>query len=361
MTQKKLKASIYKVLLSLTLLQLIVFTAYSAPAEEFSKKIKKEFDINSDALLRLNSKYGKIDCKNWDKNIISIEVTIEVEAANKEKADEIFEKINIDVKGTESIVEATTVFDKSVFSLIKNKKSKLKVNYEIFFPKTISLDILHKYGELFVADVNGKAMLELSYGTININEINANNNSLQVAYCKGSIGEFGGGDINIKYSTLHLDECLDANINSKYSTLLIDEADYLIFDSGYDQIKIDEIKKLNVKSQFSGFEIDELEKRLEIDIAYGSFGIDEISADFEEITIKNSYANVKLGINEDASYFLYAELKYGSLKFTENDEYLSKQIVSSTSSLYEGRIGKDKNTTSKVTIKSKHAKVSIGN
>ncbi len=357
----KTKTSVYRNLSVVLLMQVCVFiTAFSAPPEEFVNKINKEFEINSDALLRLNSKYGKINCKNWDKNVIAIEVTIEVEAVSQEKADKIFNYIKIDFNGTKSLVEAKTVFNDKVFNLISKKKNKLNVIFDIYYPETISIEVLHKYGNVIIDDVAGKAVLDVSYGTIQIDELGANNNDLEINYGKSSIDEFCGGDINIKYSTLSMDECKDANINSKYSTISIDEASFLMLDSGYDHVDIDEIKGLSAKSQFSEFEIDELKERLEIDIAYGNLDVDEVSSGFDEIIIKNSYSNVKIGVNEEASYHLDAEIKYGSLKFSENHEYITKQVVSSNSSKYEGRVGKDKNTTSKITITCKHAKVSIG-
>ncbi len=356
-----MKTSIYK-LFTVFSIAILFFAniAYSLPPEEFQKKIKKEFEINSDALLKLSSKYGSITCKNWEKNIISFEVTIEVEAANKEKSEEIFNNISIDFSGNKSVVEAKTVFNEKVFTLISNKNNKLNVNYDIYFPETISLELVHKYGAVFIEDVNGKVFLDVSYGSIQSGDIGANNNELRIGYCKASVEEFCGGNIDVKYSSFNMDECKNGNFNSKYSTITIGEADDLILDSGYDHFTIDEIKRMNVKSQFSEFDIGELKKRLEIDMSYGNFEVEDVSSEFEEIIIKNSYANVSLGISENASYLLNAELKYGSLKIPDNHKYLTKQIVSPSSAIYEGRIGNDKNTKSKVTINSKHAKVSLG-
>ena len=123
----------------------------------------------------------------------------------KEKSEEIFSNIEINFKGNQSLVEATTVFNEKVFGLISNKKSKINVNYEIYFPETISLDLFHKYGSVFIANVNGKVILDVSYGTVNAGDFGANNNKLQIAYSKGSLEEFGGGEIAIKYSSLKID------------------------------------------------------------------------------------------------------------------------------------------------------------
>ena len=43
---------------------------------EKTKKIKKEYNVNANALLRINNKYGNVDVISWDQNRIEIEVTI---------------------------------------------------------------------------------------------------------------------------------------------------------------------------------------------------------------------------------------------------------------------------------------------
>lgn len=361
MKTKKMKVSVYRILAIAVILLIVSSNAFCSPPQEFQKKISKEYQINPDAFLKLNSKYGQISCKNWEKNVISIEVTIEVEAPNQEVSQEIFDKINIDFNATKSVVEVKTDFNESVFDLISKKKNKLNVNYDVFYPETINLEVMHKFGSLFVEDVKGKVVLDLSYGSLQAGDINAINNELIIGYCKASIDDFGGGEVDVRYSTLSMDETKKSNINSKYSTLTINEANHLFIDSGYDHFKIGEVNSLNLKSQFSGINIEELLNSLEIDITYGNFDIDDVSSDFKEIIIKNTFANVKLGIDPDASYLINAELKYGGLELPENKANLEKQIISTSSSIYEGRIGNNANTTSKITINSKHAKVSLVN
>lgn len=362
MKTMKTKSKIYKGLITAVVLNaLIVFTLSGAPPEEFNKKITKSFTINRDALLRLDSKYGRVNIKNWDQNKINFEVTIEVEADSREKAEDIFNSVTINLKGSPSLVEAQTIYQEKVFGLISKKNNKLNVIYEISAPESISLQLSHKYGEVNVDDINGKTSIDVSYGSLHAGDLANSTNDLNIGYAKSSVGEFGGGTIDIKYSTLELDESKDVTIDSKYSTITIGEADNLMLDSGYDHIRIDELETLSLKSQFSGIEIEELKKGMEIDITYGNFEIDEVSSGFNELVIKNAYANVSLGVDEEASYMIDAEFKYGGFSFPSNHEYLSKQIISTSSSVYEGRIGKDESPKSKITIDSKHAKVTIHN
>jgi len=84
--------------ISLLVLLLGAFVGSQAIAkEEFTKKISKSYDVNKEATLAIKNKFGKIHCQNWDKNSISIEVTITLEASSQEKANKYFDRINIEV------------------------------------------------------------------------------------------------------------------------------------------------------------------------------------------------------------------------------------------------------------------------
>ena len=75
---------------------------------EYTEVIKKEFAINPDAQLTVNNRFGKVHCANWEKNSISIEVTITVTAADQKEADKKFFRISIDFTDSPSSVTAIT-------------------------------------------------------------------------------------------------------------------------------------------------------------------------------------------------------------------------------------------------------------
>ncbi len=49
------------------------------------KTIKKEFDVNADALLKVSNSYGNLNLTSWDGNKIMIEVHIKTNGNNEEK------------------------------------------------------------------------------------------------------------------------------------------------------------------------------------------------------------------------------------------------------------------------------------
>ena len=80
--------------------------------DEYTRVIKKEFSVNADAQLTIDNSFGKVHCNNWDKNIVQIEVTITVEAANENSAGKLFDKISIIINGSASQIDAKTIMTK---------------------------------------------------------------------------------------------------------------------------------------------------------------------------------------------------------------------------------------------------------
>jgi len=91
--------------LLLTVSFILVLLSSGASVDKFTRTVKKEYPIDKDAHLSVYNKYGKIHCTNWNRDVISFEVTITVDAYNEQKAARIFDMIRVDIQGSESEVD----------------------------------------------------------------------------------------------------------------------------------------------------------------------------------------------------------------------------------------------------------------
>ena len=330
-------------------------TSYQTNAEEFTKKIKKEFNINSDALLKVKNKYGTIKCENWDKNVISIEVLIKIKTSSQQKAEKIFDNIKINISGSKSIVEAITEYEGG--SIFNN--TDIQIDYFINMPKTLNVDIYQKYGSLFIEEVTGIAKLGIKYGTLQAETLSNKKNEVYSAYSKVTLDEFNSGKIDIQYSELAIDECDEIALTSKYSTISIDEAEFIELVSAYDNVSIDQVSAIKNSSKFSNFSIDDVFSSLSFELKYGNLEVDNIASDFKKIEIDNHYASAELGISQEASYKLDAEVKYGSIDYPKSNSNIKMNKISHTQKSYTGTVGKNKNPTSTVYIRSKNCSTSL--
>ncbi len=336
-------------------LSLITYNV-NASREEFVKKINKEYTVNKDALLSVSNKYGDVNCFNWDKNVIAIDVTITVVARNKEKADDIFDRINIKISGSKNKVEAVTEIEKISSSW---GNLKFSIDYDIKMPKTINLDILNKYGSIFIEEVTGETDITIKYGDLQVEKLLNENNNITVKYSNASFDFLEAGKLEIKYSDLEIDHSNKLNIETRFSDVKIDNTGYILFDSGYDDVEIDEVSEIYNESKFSSFEINRLIKNLDFNIEYGGCTVDNVLAGFNEIKIISKYANFELEIDSDASYYLEADVKYGNLDYPESNSNVTKNKISHVANKYEGTVGSNKNPKSKVIVNCTHGNVSL--
>lgn len=334
-----------------------LISVHVSASDEFTKKISKSFDVNKDATLSVKNKFGKVHCENWEKNSISIDVTITINGVSEEKANKYLENIGVDITGTSSLVSAVTNLDSDIFG--KNN-CELSIDYMIMMPKTINADITNKFGEIILAEVGGSATIDLGYGSLNAKRLTGNTNRIEIEFSDdGYIGYVKSATIDIKYSELNIDEANDINGESKFSELSIGKIDILTLETGYDDDFIESVRNLDVEADFSDIEVRQLTESLTANFDYGGLKVKEVARNFKLIDITNSFSDANIGFNPEASFRLSAMVKMGDLSYPSVNAKISVTELSYTSDKYEGVIGTSSDTGSKVMINSGNSGVTL--
>lgn len=326
---------------------------------EFSKTIKKEFAISPTGTTYLDNKYGKIEVKTWDQNRVRITVTIKVKASSESAAGDIFDRIGINFSSGEGYVKAQT-------SIEPNKKGWLQwswfgttsgdysINYEVFLPETNSLDIRHRYGDLFVAAMKGKVNLDVKYVNFNI-EAMGDNSSLLFGYGNGTISRAVNLNAEVNYSKLNLEESENVKITSKYTqvnigkakdlnaitrydTYVIKQIQDLKNTGAYDNFKISNAANIEINSKYSGLKAEKISQSLTSTLSYGSVDV-KMAEGFSKVNCTGSYGNAKIGLPEGTGFSLDAATNYAEISYPEKldvDYYVQKN----TSTTVQGKTGK---------------------
>ena len=342
---------------NIALLTFVFLAATSfARNEEFSKEINKSFDVDKNATLIVKNKFGLVHCENWDKSSISIKVTITVDASSQEKAEKYFDKIDITLTGNRSEVKAITEFGNNAF---KNN-SNISVDYLIYMPASASVDITNKFGGVILNEVQGTSDIYVAYGSLRAKRLLGESNNLKMSFSEDCfIGYLNSGDIVLKYSDLEVSEVKNVSLETGFSELKIGTADVITLESGYDDLYIGTVRDLDLESDFSEMEIRNVKQRLVVDYSYGELNVKQIDKDFLLIDLDNSFGEASIGIEEGASFKLIATIKMGEFEFPEEKARLSVVDLSFSSNKYEGVIGGDENTKSKVIVAASHSEVSL--
>lgn len=334
--------TMYKKLLLIFLIPASLWaTDHKKWAYEKTKTITKDFDVHSDAVLNISNKYGNVDIASWNENRISIKVTITVKGKKESKVLDRLDMIDVDFEAARSEVSAKTRIGKSSsWGWGNNNNLSMEINYLIKMPVSNSLNVNNDYGAIFLDDLDGSASINCDYGKINIGELRNMRNSINLDYTNKSTIEFmKNGDINADYSTLHVEKGGNMDLNADYSHMSFGTINSLEYNCDYGDLDVESVEKADGNSDYMHVSIGSLGVLGSFSSDYGSIKIKKVSKDISKLTVNTSYANIKLGIEEGASFDIVAQMQYSGFEFDSGFTF-NKQIEKNSSKYYEGYYNK---------------------
>jgi hypothetical protein len=324
-------------------------------AEEFSKTLKKEYDITPIGNVYLYNKYGKMDVKTWDKNRVKVTVTILVREENEEEAQRVFDAIKINFSNGSDYVKAETLIE----PLRRNwswwgDKSDYKINYEVYMPSTLNLNADQKYGDLYAEPISGKAKVVVKYGNFKVESV-GDGSSFELGYGNGTVGKAKNAYFGVSYSKLNVSDAEEATVNSAYSGLVFGNVDLLNTTAKYDNYTITNAKNLkvacnytkvqatnvgsiNVSGSYNTVSAADVSRNLDLDMRYGSASLG-LGKGLSGVTVNTSYTDVILKINSDlCCYELDASATYAGIRYPQAMN-VTYQVEKPSSHVIKGYVG----------------------
>ncbi len=357
-----MKALIFKTVL--TLCMFIGSTAVQLKAQqEFTKEFHKEYDANAQTRLFLNNKYGSIDVKDWDRQQIMIDVHVIVRNTSEERADRLLESIDVRFSTEVNEIRAETrIDDRFSRSVNRGNDNSFEINYTVQMPKEVNLELYNKFGNVFISELSGEALIDVKYGKLTVNKLNRGNvkplNTVNLDYSSSSsISECNWLRTNIKYSKLTIDRATAIVNFSSYSKLFVDEASSIVIEGKYDGYEFGKLSNLVINTEYSGLRTKELIHKLDVVSKYTDFRIESIPASFESINVDSRYGTIRLGIDPEASYKLDGEASYARIFF--HDTGRVSRIQENTSMKVSGMVGTNPNPSAMVRINTRYGNVRL--
>lgn len=321
-----MKQWIHKILLLLLVCGL-ASSSFANNRKDFKKTIKKEFDLSKSGELDIDNKFGKVEIKTWDKNRVSIEVTVIVRADSEKEAEEVFDRISIHFSDGKDYVKAETE--------IKSKKSSswfgwggsynsndYAINYDVYMPASADLDLSNHHGESIIAKLKGDASIDIAHGEISAEGFEGNV-ELDIAHSEGTVGDIHKLTADIQHSDIRFDNIKEADFDMSHGDIEIEDVDILRLDSRHANFELGDVGELRAdtrhddfeieyvgtiisEAQHTSFDIEKLGKLVDLDCSHGGATIDHIEANFQSVNLYGSHTNFRIRVDEDASYQLDA-------------------------------------------------------
>ncbi len=321
------------------------------------KKIKKEYNVNADALLKINNSYGNLHVTSWTENKVVIEVHIQTNGNNEEKVKKKLDEIDVVFDASKSMVSAKTVFEKKNWGWSKNNNVSMKINYTVKVPVTNSVDLDNNYGAIHLNKLQGKANINCDYGKLDIGSLMADNNTLSFDYTSNSIIEYvKSASINADYSGFTIEKAENIKLNADYTGSKINSVKNLEYNCDYGSLKVDALNNIKGQGDYLTTRLGTVSGNVSINADYGSLKIQQLTAAAGNVTIQSEYTGIKIGFSPDYSFSFNIQLSYGGFNGENDFEYINR-YEKYNNKKYEGYYKSKNNNT--VTIKSSYGGVTL--
>lgn len=296
----------YKRLLFLWLV--IVMFSGGVRGQVYTDMLVRNFKISDKSTIEVYNKYGKVHVRTWDKDSVRFEVSLRIQSTNAQKLQKLKNQIDFDFTSTDYYIIAKTAFTKSggIFSDMVESivpSNTVTINYIVFIPKTATLKIENKFGDVYIDDFKGNLSLSLSNGNLKANYL-AGNTAIKINAGDAKINQVDKGTINISYSDFEVRTMGNVEFDTRSSRIEIRKANKIKIFSRRDKYLIDEINEISGDGDFTTVNIFELGKEFNMNLKYGEATIEHIPANFNLVNLNSTYTDIDLKFEQDARYNL---------------------------------------------------------
>lgn len=339
--------------------------AKSFSQEDVVEKISKVFSANKNSVLNIDTKYGDVDIRDWEKNEIKIDVEIIIRNLSSQKAKQVLDNIDIDIHEEGNTVYAETKLGDAFFKILGNKHHKdnnqFEINYVVHMPATVAVNLENKYGNVFINKLESKSTISVKYGNLQANQLlssgKENMTEINLGYSNGTIEACKWLKLNIKYSKMTIQKSKALIILSKYSKVYIDKNSSVVCESKYDTYRIGTLSNFVTEAQYSNFKFDAVGNKFRCNTKYTDVKIAHVPASFELIEIENSYGSISIGIDPGASYRLKGHAKYAKIHYP-SDSRVNK-FQENTEMRVDGVVGSENGELPSVKIETRYGSINL--
>lgn len=203
---------------SLILSFILLLVSFQLSAQKEKKRYEhfKERNISktyaaSGNTLNIENSFGNVTVTTWDRNEIKVDIHIEASSNDKDNAERIFNKINVEDSKDGSQVTFKTTFGKdNGNNNCKNCNSSMQINYTIQIPAGNTLKIENSFGDILLPDYNGAVSLTSKFGSLTTGNL-PKPEKLWVEFGKANLKSVSNADATFKFSTVTIEDLNGSN------------------------------------------------------------------------------------------------------------------------------------------------------
>lgn len=322
----------------------ILMISSSAYAQNSSHQLlEKSFTPSSRTTkLEISNKFGNITLAVWDKNTISVDVTLETQGYNEKDVKKILDRINLKVSDKPKLITILTDLKSHNFS--STRKKNYQINYKINMPDGYPIELNNEFGNIFLTDYSGHTTIDLEYGNLtagNLQDVN-----LTLEFGKGEIESITNGVFDLEYvDAFSLRDANKLQLEAEFSQIKIDNISNINFDVEHGKLAIGKVLNYSGSSSFSSMTIDEVYKSFKLNAEYasGTIRLNHVSKEITSFQLSTEFSKSEITIEKGANLGFDTKHSFGKFNAKGNNIIYTRKEKDMTEEAYTGSIGNESN------------------
>ncbi len=322
---------------------------------KLSKTVTKSFAVPPNGNVRIVNKYGNVVINTWNEDSVKAEIKITVWGKNDKNVEKLMRRVDFDFIQSTRYLELITVLDRSsgFFAEVWNNigdysktllnQNKLKIEYIVYIPEHLDLEIDNKFGDIYFQEYKGKLRITLAHG--NIRATKFSELDLDLSFGNADIKSIRDGIFHLKGTECFFPSIGNGQVASSSSEIRIGEISFLKMSSKSDRkFIVEKADEIQGSSNFSKIEIGQVSDDARIEMNYGELQIGPIESGFNSIDITGKNTPISIEFHKGVSFDLEVQGKEDRITLP-NQEKLEKSYQNDNDNLvtFTGRVGSSSN------------------
>ncbi|MDT0607507.1 hypothetical protein [Croceitalea rosinachiae] len=317
-------------------LAMVLFSVQLVTGQErVSKTVEKSFSFTNAGALQLENKYGNINLSGWDKNEVSIKISIKVNHRKKDNAKDLLKRVNPKFKSSSDnvsvvseIANKNTGWFADFFNSanpIDSERSHVQIDYEVFLPKKTKLKVTNRFGDVIIDGWSGQLNTIIEHGDLWLGE-NLSKADIILKFGKLRAKDMDYASLNLKNGKLEMDNSKSLRLNSSGTEINMNSVTSLEIYSNKDDILATEIGTVYGNLKFSTMEISKLTKDIDLSMKIADFRVFKILEPAAEISIEQESSEIRLAVTHFSHHFK-ATLEQGLVRLPKSFENVNSNML----------------------------------
>ena len=286
------------------------------PKYEKTKTYLRNFEVNPDALMLLDNRYGSIKVVESKEDKVKIDVVVRVWGNQLSGVEDKLDEIFVDITGNKTRVSAITRIGNTQWnwSFWKNNSISYDITYLVHAPASMIMEVSQKYGDIEIERSTKSLKVICAYGNIDLGQISGDKNQIEIDYANGSrIEKINQAQIDADYSNLNIASANYINLNADYSDISFSQVKKADIEMDYGQLNIDAATAVHGSTDYVEVNLGVI-GQFNLDMDYGDLSVKQLISPGATTKLNATYTDVAI---DQLNSSFGANMQYGSLEINQ--------------------------------------------